>query len=63
MSANIQSQATVNYDFSIDEKVIKSASAVETHFLRVEARMKSGSEVMSRQLLNLKGNVFDYFEN
>lgn len=53
--AEISSQATTTYLLNADDKILRKATSVETHFLRVEARKQSGAEVISNQILQLKG--------
>lgn len=55
LGAQIDSQVTVSYVLSDEDKIIRKATSMETHFLRVEARKQSGAEVMSKQVLHLKG--------
>ncbi|XP_071534399.1 microsomal triglyceride transfer protein large subunit isoform X1 [Panulirus ornatus] len=55
LGAQIDCQATTSYLLNADEKIIRKATSMETHFLRVEARKQSGAEVMSKQVLQLKG--------
>ncbi|XP_042223362.1 microsomal triglyceride transfer protein large subunit-like isoform X3 [Homarus americanus] len=55
LGAQVDSQVTTSYVLTNDEKIIRKATSMETHFLRVEARKQSGAEVMSKQVLQLKG--------
>lgn len=55
LGAEVKSQATTSYLLNADDKILRKATSVETHFLRVEARKQSGAEVISRQILQLKG--------
>nr|XP_045602720.1 microsomal triglyceride transfer protein large subunit-like [Procambarus clarkii] len=54
LGAQIDSQVTTSYVLSDDDKIIRKATSLETHFLRVKARKQSGAEVMSKQVLHLK---------
>lgn len=56
LGAEVNSQATTTYLLNADDKILRKATSVETHFLRVEARKQSGAEVISRQILQLKEN-------
>lgn len=55
LGASITSTASVSYELRPADKVILTASGLETHFLRVEAKKTSASEVISRQTLQYKG--------
>ena len=58
MGANIDSKSAVTLEFNPSENVLQTATAVETHFLRIEARMETGSQIMSKQLLKLQSKFF-----
>lgn len=61
LGAEVNSQATTTYLLNADDKILRKATSVETHFLRVEARKQSGAEVISRQSLQLKGRCGQKF--
>ncbi|KAK3869563.1 hypothetical protein Pcinc_025147 [Petrolisthes cinctipes] len=56
LGADVSSQATTTFVLNSDDKILKKATSMETHFLRVEARKQAGAEVMSKQILQYKGN-------
>ena len=55
LGAAITSSSSTSYDLRPADKVVLKADSLETHFLKVEARQSSASEVISRQSLQLTG--------
>ncbi|KAK7021851.1 hypothetical protein SK128_009107 [Halocaridina rubra] len=54
VDANIESQATATFYLHPDDKIMQKATSMETHSMRTEMRKKSGAEIISKQVLNLK---------
>ncbi|XP_076051856.1 microsomal triacylglycerol transfer protein, partial [Oratosquilla oratoria] len=54
LSAVVDSSAVTSYELSPEDKVVASATSLETHVLRVEIRRTSGGQVSSRQDLVLQ---------
>jgi len=57
LGADISSSSSTSFELRPADKAVLKASSLETHFLKVEARQSSASEVISRQNFEMTGTL------